>query len=162
MINKKKLIDLFEDRVPHARYEEEYVGGNYYPCIVFDSHLTDRVNEKTSDAKELGIFKAIHYDDCRMAIFQKKDIYFITFNSVEMVISFPEFKRLKKLFLKFKDEQLKYNKIVKNIQDNKLLDKVFHAKSKKETRSIVIEKITTQVKNYEHECDEDVAKAYEA
>lgn len=155
MINKKKLIDLFEDRVPHSRYEEEYVGGNYFPCILFNSKMTDRIKETPSEAVEIGIFKSSHYDDCRMAIFQKNDIYFITFNSVEMDITFHEFKRLKKLFLKFKEEHLNHSKLIKNIQDAKLLDKVFHAKSKKETRIIVIEKV--KIKNVEYEY-EDLAK----
>lgn len=158
MINKKKLIELFEDRLPHSTYEEEYVLGNYFPCIAFTSNLVDIIKKNPSDyvADDYGMFKT-SYGDCRMAIIQKYDMYFITFNSIEIPISFPEFKKLKKLFSFFKEEQLKYNNAIKNIQDKKLLDKVFCVKSKKETRNILTEKINDnmlpgkcQTKTYEY------------
>lgn len=156
MINKKKLIELFEDRVSHSDYEEEYVGGNYYPKITFSSNLEDRRRKKLSEIEEdISIFKSSNYSDCNMAIYYKNDIYFISFNSIETPITFPEFRRLKKLFSNFKEEHVQYRKNVKNIKDTQLLNKVFNVKSKKETRIIVIEKVSEKVKHYEY--DEDKA-----
>lgn len=156
MINKKKLIELFEDRVSHSTYEEEYIEGNYFPKIIFSSTLEDRKRTSLSEIEERSMFKVSSYSDCMMAIYRKNDMYFISFNSIETPITFPEFRRLKKIFLNFKEEHLQYCKNVKNILDTQLLNKVFKVKSKKETRIIVIEKV--KVKNVEYEYEEDEAK----
>jgi hypothetical protein len=149
MLNKKILIELFETHVETSNsFEEEYVEGEYFPCIKFN----------TDSNGPAGIFKT-SYSDCKMFIWREKDKddFFISFNSLSVKISFSEYKRLKGLFIKKQKLFSKHLKKSQERKDKELLNKVFANKNSKERRKTLFEK-TQKVKAVD---DDDVKMAYD-
>ncbi len=139
-MTKEILIDLFETRIEHASCDEEYIDGNYWPSIKFDSNLEDSFIMEHND----NYYKKISYDDCKMIILYENNDYYISFNSIKVKIQFSEFKRLKKLFTKVKKRKTEYYKNLEKKKDEELFKKVFLKKLHKEKRVILIEKKSIQ------------------
>lgn len=156
MINKKGLIELFENRLEHSNFEIKHIDNVGYPCITFSSELYDSNGWKTHKINENGYIpkSTSGYGDCEMSIFFKNDTYYISFNTIKTKITFSEFKRLKNMFENIKGQKSNVFKKLEEKRDEKLLNLVFSNKAKKEKRNILVEKAEIGVmytKEYEGE-----------
>jgi len=128
MVSKKALIELFESELQGGDVKEIYSKGFYYKGLQFYSVQSERA--------QLIMFEG----DCKMALIDIEDIFYLTFNSIKVKITESDFLYLKEILRKKEiSDTLAASKKTKE-RDMKLLNAVFSEKNKKETRKTVIEK----------------------
>ncbi|HUS50641.1 MAG TPA: hypothetical protein VMZ91_10780 [Candidatus Paceibacterota bacterium] len=132
MVSKKSLIELFESKLPESDIKEIYAKGFYFKGLEFYS------NQKSDNS----LFRV--QGDCRMALVDVEDIFYLTFNSIKVKITEKDYSHLKEMMrAKEMRDNIEIAKKTKE-KDRKLLDSVFSEKNKKETRKTIIEKNTNE------------------
>jgi len=127
MVSKKALIELFESELQGGEVKEIYSKGYYYRGLQFFSK---------EDSSTMLRFEG----DCKMALIDIEDVFYLTFNSIKVKITESDFLYLKELLKKKEiSDNIAASKKTKE-RDMKLLNAVFSEKNKKETRKTVIEK----------------------
>ncbi len=110
MVNKKILINLFEERMnlkgtilSHS-YQSGPSSSTLCPQITFLEYIKEekQVNEVNEPGEYVYQTKLNPYSDCTMQlnhIFETNDFY-ITFNNIKLKITISEYNRLNKMFEK--------------------------------------------------------------